>query len=367
MLNQFIVFLLILLIIGIAAVIILLMKKTSSHGMDNEKLAAMMERMAQLSDQNRELKQSMDGKLAETHRSNQEQMGQTTKIIQNITGQSARLIADVTERLAKLDETNKQVVNFSAQLQNLQDILKNPKQRGVLGEYFLEETLKNVLPPNSYQMQYGFKDGSIVDAVVFVKEKIIPVDSKFSLENYEKILNCRDAVEREKLEKLFKQDLKSRIDETSKYVKPSEKTMDFAFMFIPSEAIYYDLLINKVGAVQVNTRDLIEYAFKEKHVIIVSPTSFFAYLQTVMQGLRALQIEESAKEIRKYVEMLQKHLMSYEEYLQKLGNNLGTTVNMYNRAYKEFGKIDKDVFKITGKAGEIEPVQIEGPAHGEEL
>ncbi len=354
MINQFIVFLLILLIIGIAAVIILLMKKTSSSERDNEKLAVIME-------QNRELKQSLDGKLAETHRANQEQMGQTTKIIQNITGQSARLIADVTERLAKLDETNKQVVNFSAQLQNLQDILKNPKQRGVLGEYFLEETLKNVLPPNSYQMQYGFKDGSIVDAVVFVKEKIIPVDSKFSLENYEKILNCRDAAEREKLEKLFKQDLKSRIDETAKYVKPSEKTMDFAFMFIPSEAIYYDLLINKVGAAQVNTRDLIEYAFKEKHVIIVSPTSFLAYLQTVLQGLRALQIEESAKEIKKHVEMLGRHILSYDDFMKKLGFSMSTAVNHYNNAYSEFKKIDKDILKIAGGESKIEAAKLDRP------
>jgi len=366
MLNQVIVFLLILLIIGIIAVIILLIKKTAgAPGQDGEKLSAMMERLTQLGEQNRELRQAMDGKLAETHRANQEQIGQTTKIIQNITGQSARLIADVTERLTKLDETNKQVVNFSAQLQNLQDILKNPKQRGVLGEYFLEETLKNVLPPNSYQMQYAFKDGTIVDAVVFVKDKVIPVDSKFSLENYEKILNCRDAAEREKLEKLFKQDLKLRIDETAKYVKPSEKTMDFAFMFIPSEAIYYDLLINKVGAVQVNTRDLIEYAFKERHVIIVSPTSFLAYLQTVLQGLRALQIEESAKEIRKHVEMLGRHILSYDDFMKKLGVSMSTAVNHYNNAYKEFKKIDKDVVKIAGGESKIEVLAIEKPK-GEE-
>ena len=251
------------------------------------------------------------------------------------------------------------------QLQGLEDVLKNPKHRGVLGEHYLENVLKNVLPPKNYQMQYEFKNGEIVDAVVFVKEKIIPIDSKFSLENYNRILQEKDAGRKEELEKQFKADLKIRIDETAKYIRPSENTMDFAFMFIPAEGIYYDFLINQVGAVKVNTRDLIEYAFKDKHVIIVSPTSFFAYLQTVMQGLRALQIEESAKEIRKYVEMLQKHLLSYEEYLKKLGNNLGTTVNMYNRAYKEFGKIDKDVLKITGKTGEIEPLTIDGPAREE--
>jgi DNA recombination protein RmuC len=225
----------------------------------------------------------------------------------------------------------------------------------------LETLLKNVFAPSQYQMQYKFKDGIIVDAAVFVKDKIIPVDSKFSLENYNKIVEEKDPSRHEQLEKQFKMDLKNRIDETSKYIRPNEGTMDFAFMFIPSEGIYYDLLINQVGAVKVNTRDLIEYAFKDKHVIIVSPTSFLAYLQTVLQGLRALQVEESAKEIIKRVEMLHKHLISYEDYMKKVGNNLGTTVNMYNSAYNEFKKIDKDIVKITGAEAAIDPLQIERP------
>lgn len=358
--NQLITFLLVILTVGVVAVIFLLLKRKESSG-DSEKLTALMERMANLAEQNKDLRQAMDSKLAETHRANQEQFGQTTKVIQGITGHSAKLISEVTEKLTKLDETNKQVVNFSAQLQNLQDILKNPKQRGVLGEYFLEETLKNVLPPNSYQMQYGFKDGSIVDAVVFVKEKIIPVDSKFSLENYEKLLTTNDPDTREKLEKQFKQDLKLRIDETSKYVKPTENTMDFAFMFIPSEAIYYDLLVNKVGAVHVNTRDLIEYAFKDKKVIIVSPTSFLAYLQTVLQGLRAMQIEDSAKEIMANVQKLDKHINSYDSFMKKLGVSMSTTVNHYNSAYKEFKKIDKDVAKITDSESKMEPMVLDRP------
>jgi DNA recombination protein RmuC len=357
--NSLIFSLLIILILAVIIIIILLLRKKESG--DGDKLAAMMERLQQLSEQNRDMRQTMDAKLAETHRATQEHFGQTTKIMQGISGQSAKIISDVTEKLTKLDETNKQVVNFSAQLQNLQDILKNPKQRGVLGEYFLEETLKNVLPPNSYQMQYGFKDGTIVDAVVFVKDKVIPVDSKFSLETYERILNCTDAETREKLEKQFKQDLKNRIDETSKYVKPNEKTMDFAFMFIPSEAIYYDLLINKVGAVQVNTRDLIEYAFKDKKVIIVSPTSFLAYLQTVLQGLRAMQIEENAKSIMSNVEKLRSHILAYEDYMKKMGATLGTTVSHYNEAYKKFAMIDKDVVRIAGGEVEIEAALLDKP------
>lgn len=340
-------------IIGVLAFFLTRAKnKSEEKPQDNSAMVMMQEQLKEMRQTLQNFGSQVDAK-----------MGESTKVLQQQFGQSAKIIRDVTERLTKLDETNKQVMGVADQLQGLEDVLKNPKHRGVLGEYYLETVLKNVLPPKNYQMQYEFKNGEIVDAVVFVKDKIIPIDSKFSLENYNRVLQEKDGKLKEELERQFKADLKNRIDETAKYIKPGENTMDFAFMFIPAEGIYYDLLVNQVGAIKVNTRDLIEYAFKEKHVIIVSPTSFFAYLQTVMQGLRALQIEESAKEIRKYVEMLQKHLLSYEEYLQKLGNNLGTTVNMYNRAYKEFGKIDKDVFKITGKTGEIEPVQIEGPNH----
>ncbi len=303
-----------------------------------------------LQNQINEVTRMLDTRLSESSRLMQGQFGESTKIIR-----------EVTERVTKLDETNRQVVGFAEQLKNLEDILKNPKQRGILGEYYLETLLKNVFPPGMYQMQYKFDDGEIVDAVIFVKDKIIPIDSKFSLENYNRIREEHDPTERERLEKVFKQDLKNRIDETSKYVRPEDNTMDFAFMFIPAEGIYYDLLVNQVGSVKVNTRDLIEYAFIEKKVHIVSPTTLLSHLKMVMQGLRALQIEESAKEIKKRVEDLSKHLQSYQSYMQRLGGHLGTTVNMYNSAYKEFGKIDKDVYRITGAKAGIEPEQIEGP------
>ncbi len=310
-----------------------------------------------------DVSKNLDLKLGESHR----QMQDTVRYQ---TSESFKILKDVTERLTKLDETNKQVVSFADQLQNLQDILKNPKQRGILGEYYLETLLKNVFPTGGYQMQYPFKDGTIVDAVVFVKEKIIPIDSKFSLENYNRLIEVRDPIERERLEKLFRGDLKNRIDETSKYIKTEEGTMEFAFMFIPHEAIYYDLLVAQVGAVKVNTRDLIEYAFKEKHVIIVSPTSFLAYLQTVLQGLKALQIEESAKEIRKRVEELGTHIRAHDQYMQSLGKSLGTTVSHYNKAHNELRKIDKDVMRI-GEAesvlgDKVEPLVLDKPAMSEE-
>lgn len=301
----------------------------------------------------------LQNQLNEVTRVLDTKLSESTRVMQTQFGESAKIIRDVTERLTKLDETNKQVVTFADQLQSLQDILKNPKQRGVVGEYYLKTVLENVLPPGVFQMQYEFKDGTIVDAAIFVKDKIIPVDSKFSLENYNRLIETREEGERKRLEDALRQDLKMRIDETAKYVKPEEGTMEFAFMFIPAEAVYYDLLINKVGS--VTARDLIEYATREKKVIIVSPTSFLAYLQTVLQGLKALQIEESAKEIKKRVEELGKHLIAYDSYFKKMGVHLGTTVNMYNSARKELGKIDKDVLRITGEPIEIEQLTIEKP------
>jgi DNA recombination protein RmuC len=310
-----------------------------------------------LQQQLQNLSKTLDERMHATSR-------EVNESVRNQLSESGRLIKEVTQGLVKLDETNRQVVSFADQLQNLQDILRNPKQRGILGEYYLETVLKNVLPPGSYQMQYPFKNSEIVDAVVFVRERIIPIDSKFSLENYNRALEERDPTERERLERAFKSDLKMRIDETSKYVRPEEGTMEFAFMFIPSEGIYYDLLTNQVGAMKTSTRDLIEYAFSKK-VIIVSPTSFLAYLQTVLQGLKSLQIEEQAQEIQKRVGELMKHLDAYGEYHKKLGSALGVAVSHYTGSSKEFQKIDKDIYRITSERMGLELPTVEKPGVGE--
>lgn len=311
-----------------------------------------------------EVTRTLDARLAESGRLLQSQFGTSTRVMQDVADKSERIVREVTEKLTKLDETNRQVVNFADQLRNLQDILKNPKQRGMLGEYSLEVILENFFPHN-YERQYRFRDGTAVDYAIRIRDKIIPIDAKFSLENYQRLLATNDPAEQRRLEETFKSDLKLRIDETAKYVKPEEGTMEFAFMFIPAEAVYYDLLVNKIGAVKSNTRDLIEYAMGEKRVVIVSPTSFLAYLQTVLQGLKAMQIEESAKEIRKNVEALVRHLQAYEENFRKLGGHLGTTVNMYNKASGEFRKIDKDILRITGERIGVEAAMLSAPAEQE--
>lgn len=279
--------------------------------------------------------------------------------------ESAKLVADVTQRLAKLDETNRRVVDVADELKTLQNVLQNPKQRGVFGEYYLESVLDNVLPPKQYQMQYAFRDGTIVDAVVFLeKGQLLPVDSKFSLENYNRMVAETDKAKRAQLLAMVRNDLKGRIDETSKYIRRDERTMDFAFMFIPSESLYYDLLIGEVGTGS-SARDLMEYAFRDKRVIIVSPTSFMAYLQTVLQGLRSLQIEEQAKDIQVRVGQLGRHIGAYEAFMQKLGSSLGTTVNHYNNAHKELKKIDKDIVKIAGTTPAVEPLLVDKPQQDE--
>lgn len=275
--------------------------------------------------------------------------------------ESMKLVGDVSQRLTKLDETNRRVVDVADELKTLQNVLQNPKQRGVFGEYYLESVLSNILPVKNYKMQYSFKDGVIADAVVILDKGIVlPVDSKFSLENYNRMVSSQGKVEREEWLKKVRNDLKGRIDETSKYIRPGEGTMDFAFMFIPSESLYYDLLIGDVGTGS-SARDLIEYAFREKKVVIVSPTSFMAYLQTVLQGLRSLQIEEQAKDIQVQVGKLGRHIAAFDSFMERLGKSLGTTVGHYNNAHKELAKVDTDVMKIAGSNKSIEPLLVDKP------
>lgn len=353
--------LVVLLVVGNGVLIYLFVNKTP------DKPEGQGESFLLLQQSMQDLARTMDSRLSDTARTLDARLGEQGRTIQNTVqsqlSESTKIVREVTEGLTRLGETNRQVIGFAEQLKQLQDVLKNPKQRGILGEYYLETVLQNVLPPGTFQMQYAFGNGEIVDAAVFVKDKVIPVDSKFSLENYNRLIEAKDATERAALEKTFINDLKLRITETAKYIRPSEKTMDFAFMFIPSEGVYYDLLSNTITGGEEN---LIQRAAGKYRVIIVSPTSFLAYLQTVLQGLKALEIEEKAKDIIKNVEKLGTHLTKYEDYYQKLGNALSTSINHYNAGYKELAKVDKDVLKITGESAGIEALALDKPARSED-
>ena len=296
----------------------------------------------------------------------QSQMNEINRTVQKQYEESMKIVKDAVKGLTKMEENQKLITDVSKQSEDFQNILRNPKQRGILGEYALEMVLEKGMTPKSYKMQYQFKNGDIVDAVLLIRDKIIPVDSKFSLENYNRILGEVDPGERERLEKVFKQDLKNRIDETAKYIRPEEGTTEYAFMFIPAEGIFYDLLNNEVGAIKSATRDLIDYAISDKKVYIVSPTTFYAVLQSLLRAERDYQMQENTQEIMKNVSMLGKHIGAYQEYHQKVGAHLGTVVNAFNKSSKELGKIDKDVMHLTGDTTNSEIELIDQPRVDEE-
>jgi len=337
---------------------------------NNQPVEQDMRGLVLLQNQLQDLARAMDARLGEGTRTMSEFMSvhsdQSQQTIVNIqqqmdaiTNRMSQQLVEVVKGVTQTQESTKQVFVIAEQLNNLEKVLKNQKQRGNLGEASLELVMSNILPPGAYAMQYEFPGGDTVDAIIRTKEGIIPVDAKFPLENYSRLRDEKDDIRRAEFEEAFKRDLKKRIDETSKYVRPKDGTLPFAFMYIPAEGIYYDLLNDGVGA--VNTRNLIDYAQNDRKVIIVSPTTFAAYLQSVLYGFKAFKIEEQAKDIAKNVEALGRHLKTYEDYYKKLGASLATTVNHYNAGYKELGKVDKDVLRITDEAVGFDPQSLEKP------
>src|SRR3989344_991352 len=342
-------------ILGLLAYVLLGRKQ---EGQDTQGMVLLQQRI-------QELERSLETKLGEgTSRmfeSMRTQFGESQRLASDIRDLVSKQLTEVAREQTKTNESTTRFMVIADQLANLEKDLKHQKQRENLGEASLELILSNILPPGSYEMQHAFPGGETVDAVIVTKEGMIPIDAKFSLDNYQRLVDAIDDTQRAELEKQFKNDLKLRIDETSKYVRPKDGTLPFAFMYIPAEAIYYDLLINEVGSVKVNTRNLIDYAYNEKKVIIVSPTTFAAYLQSVLYGFKAFKIEETAKDIAKNVEALGRHLNAYQDYYKKLGTSLSTTVNHYMAGKKEFEKVDKDVLKITGEAVGFELDSVEKP------
>jgi len=328
-----------------AVVVLTLLRKPSS-----ESSLLLKADMAELNKSMGALKDGLQKQL-------QDQANVSAKQLQTQSAASIRILEQVTEKLTKLEGTNKNVGDIANELKTLQNVLQNPKQRGVIGEYYLKQILENTLPPGTFALQYKLGEGLVVDAVIKYDDKLLPVDSKFSLENYNRMIEAKDG-EKEALEKLFKADIKARIDETSKYIKPGKSTLDQALMFIPSETIYYDILTEKVG---ISGRNLLAYA-AEKKVTIVGPTTLSAILQTIAQGLRSIEIHKDTEKIRKNIEQLQKHLINHNGYMQKLGASLGTTVGHFNTTYKELGKIDRDIVKIADTDSSVEPLLLDKPS-----
>ncbi len=341
-------------VLGVLVLVLLfvVLRRQTKPVEDGNAALLLKQDLTKLSDDITTLKDGMQKQMVDQQRISHKQMASQSEA-------NVKILQQVAEKLTKLEGTNKNVGDIASELKSLQNVLQNPKQRGVIGEFYLDQILKNTLPPGAFELQYKIADGLIVDAAIKLDDKILPVDSKFSLENYNRLIDEK-AENKEALVKTFKTDIKNRIDETAKYIKPGKGTLDQALMFIPSEAIYYDLLANKVGLGAVSGRNLIQYA-SEKKVTIVGPSTLSAMLQTIMQGLRSMEIHRDTEKIRKNIEQLQKHLISHNAYMQKLGNSLGTTVGHFNTTYKELGKVDRDIVKIANTETSVEPMLLDRP------
>ncbi len=269
------------------------------------------------------------------------QMSQTlqdaNKIISQNLGSTASVFGNVKEQLGRLEVTNKQIVDISRDISSLQELLRAPKFRGAMGEVLLENLLDQVLPKQHYDTQYRFKSGDAVDAIIRLGERIVPVDAKFSLENFQKMLEAQDEQAKIVLRRKFIQDVKNRIDEvSSKYILPQENTYDFALMYIPAENVYYEVIIKE---------DIFSYSMSKK-VIPVSPNTFYAYLQVICFGLKGLKVEENAKNILKSLSALGIEIDKFKEEFNTLGGHITNASSKYQESQKRLDKVADKLINI---------------------
>jgi DNA recombination protein RmuC len=262
---------------------------------------------------------------------------EANKIISQNLGNTTSAFGNVKEQLGKLEETNKQIIAISRDISSLQELLRAPKFRGAMGESLLENLLSQVLPKDHYQTQYRFKNGDAVDAIIKLGERLVPVDAKFSLENFQRMIESTDEPIKESFRKKFIQDIKNRINEISaKYILPDENTYDFALMYIPAENVYYEVIIKE---------DIFSYSMLKK-VIPVSPNTFYAYLQVICLGLKGLKVEENAKLILKSLSSLSIETDKFKEDFNTLGSHLVNANTKYSDAAKRLEKISERLINI---------------------
>lgn len=264
---------------------------------------------------------------------------------------TTKVIGDVRERLGQMDEASKRIFDVGRNIAELQQTLQAPKLRGGFGEYLLTELLAQVLPEKSYALQYKFKGGETVDAVIKLSLGLVAIDAKFPLENFKRSISTADEPERAAAGKQFVRDVKKHIDDIAKkYIRTDEGTLDFAMMYIPAENVYYGIIVRNEG----NDDDpLFQYALKRR-VIPVSPNSFYAYLQTILLGLRGLRVEESAREIIDNLARLKKELDSFTDDFRVIGQHLGNAQKRYEEADKRLGRVEVKIEQMSGFSQAVE-------------
>ena len=290
-----------------------------------------------LTEQQRAVNEQLRGITEQVNRQLLDSSGEINKRLDN----AARVIGDVQKNIGSLSEVSKQIFEVGKNISTLQEILQPPKLRGGLGEQFLGELLSQILPPQFFTLQYMFSNGERVDAVVRLGEKLVPIDSKFPLDNFKRIIECKTEEERRTSQKVFYRDVKKHIDDiASKYIVPQEGTYDFALLYIPAENVYYETITKDDSFGE--EKGILNYALKKK-VIPVSPNSFYAYLQVIVLGLKGFQIERHALEIQALLAGLGRELKAFQEDFQLVGKHLNNALSKFDDARK---KLDKFSFKL---------------------
>ena len=262
---------------------------------------------------------------------------EANKVIGQSLGSATNIFGGVHAALGRLEETNRQIYEISKDISSLQELLRAPKFRGQMGETLLENLLSQVLPKEYFQMQYRFKSTDAVDAIIRLGERLVPIDAKFSLENFQKMQETTDEQGKNVIRKKFVQDIKNRIDEiSSKYILPGENTYDFALMYVPAENVYYELIIKE---------DLLSYCLAQK-VIPVSPNTLYAYLQVICLGLKGMKVEENAKQILKNISMLSGEINKFKEDFSLLGTHLTNAGRKYDDSQKKLERFTDRLVNI---------------------
>ncbi|MEE9614844.1 MAG: DNA recombination protein RmuC [Thermodesulfobacteriota bacterium] len=317
-----------------------------------------------------ELNEAITGNMALVNQQLAQVTSQVTSQLSNVTSQiqtssgqmnerldnAARVVSNVSKGLGELGKATEKVFDIGKDIASLQEILSAPKLRGGLGEFFLGDLLAQILPPGHFELQYGFKNGARVDAVIKVSHGLVPVDSKFPLENFKRLIESTTEDEKKAAKRRFIKDVKNRIDEiASSYILPDEGTLNFALMYVPAENVYYETIIKdeEFG----DEKQLAAYAFS-KRVVPVSPNSFYAYLQTILLGLRGLEISKEAQAILSHLETLTNEFEKFTGDFEVLGKHISNTRGKYEEAQK---KLDRFGEKL-GSLGGSDTPEIEEPA-----
>jgi DNA recombination protein RmuC len=338
-------------------VVLLLILRNVSRGRDSNtgltllqnQVQSNMQQTAQMLEALRSsLKEAMDGLTGQVTRS----VGESNRMVGERLDNASRVIGDVRQKLGQIDESSRRLMDIGKDIASLQDILKPPKLRGALGELLLGDLLAQILPPAHFELQHSFRGGQVVDAVLRLHAGLVPVDAKFPLENFRRIL-ASDGETQAAARRAFLKDVRGHVDAISgKYIRVDEGTFDFALMYIPAENVYYESIIQDHE--QAGDLPLLSYALKKK-VIPVSPNTFYAYLQTVLLGLKGMRVEERSREILGGLARLEKEMSMFDEAFRLLGQHLDNSQRKYQDAQKRFEKIEGRLGQMNGLAREEEP------------